>query len=763
MPKAIIYIRVSTEEQAQNNTSLEDQRNRGKLYAAMRGLEVAGVYEDAGLSGTRYETRPALMEALAAIERKDAEILIVLKIDRLGRSASVILQIAKRIDRAGGQLVTCDGQEFGGTPIGKMLLTMFAGMAEFEKDNIRERMQRGKQARAASGSQPMRVTPPFGYHIVTRQDIAEGLYPPDAAGTYQIVEATAPIVREMFTLYESGLSLRAVTRHLDAQGVPPPKGGNQWNVTSVTKILRNSIYKGEAVYGRDEITSGEDIMQTRDPSKRLVGGRREQKPESQWTRIAAPSLVDAQQWERVRVRLESNVADRQALLGGNPGRKWMLSGLTHCPTCGFRLRGTKMNAWGRGRVEYYVCENKKSCAAVKRNFAAEKLEAMLRNALRYVAERPESVRAAIKAYESDRAAQQAASGTEATRSALQAKLAELETDLKNTKRAMLAAIRAGLSEDDFAGELEAIATKRKRIESQIVPLASLPASPKETNQPDAAAILARLAEATERVLSADRELFSAGEKQALLARIIERITPTLDGIGAEIRLKSETVHSVLTVALAEHILTGIDYVDLLHEYFRRYPSAGYGGAFFNWAYSELREPYNSWGNGSAMRVSPVGWAFDTLDDVLREAERSAAVTHNHPEGIKGAQAVASSVFLARTGAGKPEIRDYIEATFQYNLSDTTENLRRTYHFDVSCQGSVPQALIAFLESSDYENAVRLGISLGGDSDTIGCMTGAVAEAFYGGVPEDIKTHVYARLDPHLTAITRQFCERYGCG
>ncbi len=221
-----------------------------------------------------------------------------------------------------------------------------------------------------------------------------------------------------------------------------------------------------------------------------------------------------------------------------------------------------------------------------------------------------------------------------------------------------------------------------------------------------------------------------------------------------------TDDTVLTVALAEHILTGIDYVDLLREYFWRYPDAGYGGAFSHWAESQQRQPYNSWGNGSAMRVSPVGWAFDTLEDVLREAERSTAVTHNHPEGIKGAQAIASAIFLARTGSGKLAIRAYIEQTFQYDLSDTTENLRQTYQFDVSCQGSVPQALIAFLEADGFENAVRLGVSLGGDSDTIGCMTGAVAEAFYGGVPEPIRAQVYDRLDPYLAQITREFCDHY---
>ena len=224
-----------------------------------------------------------------------------------------------------------------------------------------------------------------------------------------------------------------------------------------------------------------------------------------------------------------------------------------------------------------------------------------------------------------------------------------------------------------------------------------------------------------------------------------------------------TDDTVLTVALADSILNGIDYGVLLKDYGRSYPNAGYGGTFFQWVHSPQTEPYYSWGNGSAMRVSPVGFAYDTLEEVLEQAKRSAEVTHNHPEGIKGAQAVAGAIFLARTGADKPAIKAFIEETFGYYLNIPIDTLRTIYQFDVSCQGSVPQALTAFLESTDYEDAVRKAISIGGDSDTIACMAGGVAQAYYGGVPEAIQEEVYARLDEPLAEIVREFTERYACG
>lgn len=207
-----------------------------------------------------------------------------------------------------------------------------------------------------------------------------------------------------------------------------------------------------------------------------------------------------------------------------------------------------------------------------------------------------------------------------------------------------------------------------------------------------------------------------------------------------------TDDSVLTVALAESILTGESYAALMKRYFHNYPDAGYGKNFLLWAQSDSACPYNSWGNGAAMRISPAAWAFDSLDEVLRKAAEYSIVTHNHPEGIKGAQATAAAVYLGRTGATKTEIRRLVTETFGYDLSRRCDQIRPDYSFDVSCQGTVPQAVTAFLESTDFESAIRLAISLGGDSDTLAGITGGIAQAYYGGVPEPIASRTLKFLD-----------------
>ena len=226
-----------------------------------------------------------------------------------------------------------------------------------------------------------------------------------------------------------------------------------------------------------------------------------------------------------------------------------------------------------------------------------------------------------------------------------------------------------------------------------------------------------------------------------------------------------TDDTVLTVAIAQQLLRGGasatgGYTAGLHEFFHLYPQAGFGGSFIGWALARNNEPYNSWGNGSAMRVSPVGWAFDDLEQTLAEAKRSAEVTHDHPEGIRGAQATAAAIFLARQQASKPAIKQYVEQTFGYDLNPRLADIRELYCFDVSCQGSVPQSIIAFLESRDYEDALRNAISLGGDADTMACIAGGIAEAFYGGLTEEISAGALARLDQRLRLITCEFRERF---
>jgi ADP-ribosylglycohydrolase len=219
----------------------------------------------------------------------------------------------------------------------------------------------------------------------------------------------------------------------------------------------------------------------------------------------------------------------------------------------------------------------------------------------------------------------------------------------------------------------------------------------------------------------------------------------------------DTVH---TVALAECILRGEDYTLKLKEHYRYYPDAGYGGMFHRWASSPASEPYGSFGNGSAMRVSPAGFAGGDLEEVLELARASAVVTHDHPEGVKGAQSTAAAIYLARTGAGKEDIRAFTEERFGYDLSRTLDEIRPGYRFDETCQGTVPEAITAFLESQSFEDALRLAVSLGGDSDTLACITGGIAQAFYGGVPGFIRQRCLAILDERLRTVIVEFMDRY---
>jgi ADP-ribosylglycohydrolase len=221
-----------------------------------------------------------------------------------------------------------------------------------------------------------------------------------------------------------------------------------------------------------------------------------------------------------------------------------------------------------------------------------------------------------------------------------------------------------------------------------------------------------------------------------------------------------TDDSVLTFAVADWILSGDDLTGLFHSYFHAYPGRGYGGFFMGWATRKDRMPYQSYGNGAAMRVSPVGFAFDTLEEVLEWGERSAAPTHDHAEGIRGAQATAAAIFLARKGRTKEEIRTGIASRFGYDVDARLDDIRPTYRFNETCQGTVPQAIIAFAESTSWEDAVRNAISLGGDADTLACITGAIAEAHYGGVPRHVSRPVLSVLDRRLNGILERFRQRF---
>ena len=222
-----------------------------------------------------------------------------------------------------------------------------------------------------------------------------------------------------------------------------------------------------------------------------------------------------------------------------------------------------------------------------------------------------------------------------------------------------------------------------------------------------------------------------------------------------------TDDTVMTLAVASALLDRASFRDRMWELGRRYPDAGYGGNFHRWLESPDPQPYHSYGNGSAMRVGAVPWFFRDEKDVLREARRSAEPTHDHPEGIKGAEATALCIRMALDGRGKPEIKRRIAETFRYDLSRSYDELREHEGFDVTCQGTVPPAIITFLESRSYEDAVRKAVFLGGDSDTLACITGSIAEAFYGEIPGPVIREVAKRLTMDLLGILRDGTVRYG--
>jgi ADP-ribosylglycohydrolase len=240
------------------------------------------------------------------------------------------------------------------------------------------------------------------------------------------------------------------------------------------------------------------------------------------------------------------------------------------------------------------------------------------------------------------------------------------------------------------------------------------------------------------------------------------------------RLSRYTDDTVLTVAVADALLhrqprknwfsdkfyARASYRNSLQKYARMFPDSGYGQMFEEWAKARSDKPYRSYANGAAMRVCPIGFAFDNMEDVLREAKRSAEITHNHRDGIRGAQAIAACVFLARTGASKQDMKRFIEKNFRYKLSRTLDEIRPNYVFDSSAKGSVPEAIIAFLESESFEDAIRKAVSIGGDSDTIASMAGGIAHAYYKEIPPDIWSSVEMKLDWKFRNVIKLFTERY---
>jgi len=523
---AVLYTRVSTEEQAEKGTSPDVQRDACLAMAQAAGAEVVAVCPDLGFSGTRYTSRPGIMEALRRIEAGEANLLIATKVDRLGRTARVIVDIVERVLKAGGQVLTQD-YRFDGGPAGQMLLGVFAGMAGMEHAAIRERTKSGAVRRAQEGVQPQRSRSPLGLHVVTKSEKLRGLYPDAAPGTYLLTHA-APTVAGMFARYAGGQSLREVCRWLNGEGTQTQFGGAYWRPSQLKKVLVNPCYKGEATYGKHRRRTEE------------VGTKTVQHMDIQDTYLSVPcpAIVSPDTWAAVQARL----SEGRAVYGGNPERRHLLGGLLRCPLCGRGMHGRKRERINKGKLtleHLYACPDQRASrnpggvVCNKEMVSGADVEAAILRGVEHLASRSELASLALAAYrqrEAD-AFDPAEAGT------VEAALRSLKARERATVEAQVAGIQAGADPAAYADAFEHIREERGRLSARLAQLQQAQGQPPRAKGEDEAALLARALADVSRVLSSQR--LTDGKKHDLLARVIAGIVPEGQSETGEARYRVE--------------------------------------------------------------------------------------------------------------------------------------------------------------------------------------------------------------------------------
>ncbi len=391
---AAIYTRVSTGEQANSGTSMEAQELACLRKATDLKARVVAVFSDPGVSGGLFLTRPGIQDALRCITEGRAQVLIIYKLDRAGRDVDALRDIKRIVERAGGRLIFADGMNFENNATGRLMFTHLAGFAEYEKEVIRERTMSGSRRLAEKGVQPQRRSP-YGYHIVNNADILRGLYPADSAGSYVVVEPQAVHVRRMFDLYAGGASLRDVVRYLIDNDVPTGSGRRVWWRTAVHCILTNPVYYGAASYGRVS-RRAEEVRLPDGSAKHTV--RKIRREADEVVRLSAPPLIDEETWRRAQGRMKSNSAG----LGGNPDRRYLLTGLLHCPVCSRRMMG---RGGLKPDMRQYICRRANPAnepgapVCLLKCYGAERTEKTVIRALLQLAREPQWFDAAVAAYD----------------------------------------------------------------------------------------------------------------------------------------------------------------------------------------------------------------------------------------------------------------------------------------------------------------------------------------------------------------------------
>lgn len=467
---AVIVTRVSTGEQVKHGTSLESQLETCRVKAVELRLPIVAEYEDAGVSGALLLSREGMQAALADIRDGRADTLITANISRLSRDVMHQQDIRRQVEAVGGRVVFCDLNIDLTTPEGDLTFGIFGSFSQYERMLIRDRTMRGRKAKAAEGIQTLRSLSPYGYHIVSKADVLRGTYPADQLGHYIVMQEQAAIVRRMFACVASGThSMPMLSRDLNAEGVPAPKGGLHWRSSTIRSILSNPAYKGTPTFGRTRWTVDENrllrVHQITGEPIRCVRQYR-QLPEEEWTYLTAPALIDDSMWEVVQAKLASN----KALRGGNPKRARMLSGRVLCPVCGGGMQAGPKSSGGR---IYYACgRHRKSrdeigtsvCHASLYEIAVTEQAVMA--AVEDACTRPEAIAAAVAAYAGSQEKGLDATEVRHELNSIDRMLKELADQEAATVAAQVRGIMAGASADAYAVFFADIAAKRKDLEDR---------------------------------------------------------------------------------------------------------------------------------------------------------------------------------------------------------------------------------------------------------------------------------------------------------
>jgi len=521
-PKAILYTRVSTCGQAEHGTSLDEQFASCTKRAEQLGAQVVGHEEDAGVSGGFYTARPGMQAALATIEAGQADTLIIANLSRFSRDREHQSAIKKRVQAAGGRLVFCD-MDFDDTPEGDLAFGIMGTFADYERKAIRARTMKGRRRRAETGLQPSRGRSPYGYRVVTNGDVLAGLYPLETLGTYQIVEDEAKWVREIYRRYAEGASMERVCIWLNGQGVPVPKDGAYWRRTTIKRIIENPAYKGAPTFGKTENRYDEGRLNEGCKTPRFQRTR----PAEQWIVLSCGPLVLPALWQACQDR----IGEARARYSGNPKRKYLLSGLFRCPTCGGTLTAQTKKEGLRYRCRAaeaaHACGGDAGRCNLKQ-YDGQAAGDFLISAFLSLVQQPGILHDAARLWqESLRRSQQGDGVVEAK--PLQDRLKALDVRERSVSEALVECVTAGGSRTVFTDMLREIAAERGRLEAALTSL--MPAAPTGEAAFDVVTALDVLRALTD-VLTSD--LIATAEKRDLLARVVRGVTPKGDEYEAQV-------------------------------------------------------------------------------------------------------------------------------------------------------------------------------------------------------------------------------------